>query len=623
MDHPISDFDDTSKIREIAKSDSASFEKITSQLYLMLLNSTMLSRKEINLSIPTWIGNFFVQEPMLTILSDFPTYKEIFLLTETEFINDINKIIDPSTNKTIDKLESDKLLNIRKFIRSKGDIHSENNIYFYGAILLNYQLALNLLLSIDDFNECINNNITYLFALINPDTTNLFYFLIETKNPLANKLELAFILAAAHGLTEIVIYLISYGVNVNCYDNTAFSMAVLRSHLPIIKLLLQSGASINKFYDYTSISDRLSRFDNDTFICAIISDNAEIIQLLIDLGCDVRENIFALTFAIIHNSKNSIKILIENGMDYHMKNDLAFMTACSHDRIEMIKYFLELGINNVSLFESYFSYEYECDYYSVETIQFLLDYLRKLNLSNQVLNSNDGAPLKKFFGDIKTLFNSSIITIDDRHYYQMTDPYTLRYMAIILKLLIYSGANINEFLDQLYLVVLLDDLELFNIFIDSGAVTYQNDIEVLQNAISTGSISITKYLLESNSDIHCHSENLLCAAILNLNNEMIKLLTDAGLEMELEKVKKIFPKECRKYSLLPRDFVLEFKGNRIEQNYQIKPSSNSILHKIGNQLYNQLFNENTEKLPIPKSSIFKSLSFAGEIFDNYQDEIND
>lgn len=518
-----------------------------------------------------WTGELFSQQSMPTGLNSHYHYYSIYTLTEEEFINDINKILDPRTNKSIDKLSSkmNTKINIRKFIRFKGDIHAEDNIYFYLAVLMNYKSALDLLLSINDFDECFNRDQLYVIALFHNNIDTIRFF-IETRKPLANKLELALIFAVAHGMTEVVDYLISYGVNVCCYENTPLSIAALYAHIPIIKLLLQAGAVVNKFYDSTMVSNTLTVLNNDTFACSIFSNDAETIKLFIELGCNVEENIFALTFAVLHNSKNAIRILIENGMDYHTNNDAAFGLACSYKRFDLIKYFLELGMDDIHFFEKYFSLY--CKYSNVTIVEILLDHLRKLNLSDHILNYDHGLPLKKFFTDTKDLLSSSAIKINTYHCNHVIHFYTLHDMGYLLKILIRNGANIDKFLDRLCLVVSFGDLELFNLFIDAGAYIYQNDPNVLLNAVNSKNIQIVKYLIDSGTDIHYNSENALCAAIFNSDNEMIKLLTDAGADMDIEFIEQILWKECQRYRPSSPNFVLEIKGNRIKPEINRPPT---------------------------------------------------
>lgn len=484
----------------------------------------------------------------------------LFNLSENAIIQDINEII----NKTIPSNEEILSWQSIEHAKLSNDIHYLDDTYFITTILLNYQSALKLLFEIDNFDECFKKNNIYALSLIHKKL-ELFEFLVDIKKPNPVELQVSLVIAACHGLNDIVSYILSYGTNPNCLDSSALSIATLYGHISIINLLLGNGAKMNSINVPNEIIS--TTFPNDTFACAIYNNDVEIIKLYIDLGHDPHQTCeLSLMVASKYNCLNILKFLIDYGLDYHHKNDIAFVMACVHDAVNVIVYLLDLGIDNPDTFG--FALSCCCGFNNIRPIQFLLDHTQKIGLLESIINYNNGMPLKNVIKSLKqqmTMFSRPgtrshygyQIGGNGMYHSEIFETTIITKCTDIICLLVKYGVDLSHHLNKLYLIVLTGQKDLVKLFIEAGANIHHRELVLLLNTVSRSDVSIMEYLIECGIDIHLNSENALYLAydknnyrILGSSNRnhqpMIDCLISAGADTENPVIKQYLEDCTRK-----------------------------------------------------------------------------
>jgi len=264
---------------------------------------------------------------------------------------------------------------------------------------------------------------------------------------------------------------LSRGLGISTYLN----------NIDYVKKFINKGAKSHHYSDAVSF--------------AIINDNDEILKLLIDNGADVNKkdgDLSPLYEALLSNSVNTSKILIEHGADVNEEviniSSLINISELS-DENNLAKIFVEI---------------------------------------TQKLRNGYYAKIDKQTLDLTCLLCCSI--------YFNTD---------IAKLFIEHGADVNkkdDALSPLFLSITLDKLEITKLLIEHGADVNTKDRigrTTIYAAISSKKpIEILNFLIEYGADVNAKTENnmtaLLKAIISQAPVEVIKLLIEHGADVNVQ-----------------------------------------------------------------------------------------
>ena len=144
----------------------------------------------------------------------------------------------------------------------------------------------------------------------------------------------AFNWASQYGFILLFEYYLSLGVDPRYDNDRALEFACnTGKSLPIIQQLIELGCD---------------PFANDQAIfigaCDNELDNVEIVKYLVSLGGNIHDS-RALDHATTRGKINIVKWLVDQGVDVTMNNNVAFRNAVKFNRLEIVKYFISLGVH--------------------------------------------------------------------------------------------------------------------------------------------------------------------------------------------------------------------------------------------------------------------------------------
>jgi len=174
---------------------------------------------------------------------------------------------------------------------------------------------------------CWNGNVRIVYLLLeagaNPNFTNDS----DEVTPLS------YAIVADH--TDVVLLLLNHpDIDVNANGNIALYSAVNDLNIPMIKLLLRSGANVH--------------MDNDWPLeHALQTDNIELARILLEAGADVRAgNNYAIRSITDYSSDvEFLRLLVDAGADIHVDEDTPLLAAIESDNVPFVKYLLSIGAN--------------------------------------------------------------------------------------------------------------------------------------------------------------------------------------------------------------------------------------------------------------------------------------
>jgi len=152
-------------------------------------------------------------------------------------------------------------------------------------------------------------------------------------------------IAACYDNSEIVQELLNAGAVeiINTSQNegeTPLWLATLHNHLEIVKILLENGAHV----DGNPSLLKNKRPNVQTPLCmAHAMYNADVAKLLLEWGADYKSiNLYSIMNDFIHRGDiSAVKFILEKAPDLQAK---AFISAATYGKLEIVKYFLDLGV---------------------------------------------------------------------------------------------------------------------------------------------------------------------------------------------------------------------------------------------------------------------------------------
>ena len=191
------------------------------------------------------------------------------------------------------------------------------------ALLKNQSEIATLLINhgADINHYCTAGVNSFLIAAQSGDNKNIQLLLdkgisVDTKGLNKYEGQTALMFAANYNHLDTVKYLISCGANINATRNEGITALMIASKVgneKLVEYLIQNGADINLITNQGA----------DAFIYATQYGNVSCAKLLLDAGADINhmdKDGSALHNATREGKYDSVKFLLEKGIDYYLKN---------------------------------------------------------------------------------------------------------------------------------------------------------------------------------------------------------------------------------------------------------------------------------------------------------------
>ena len=350
---------------------------------------------------------------------------------------------------------------------------------------------------------------------------------------------------------KVIKLLLSYpSININTIDNngnTALLYAIINNNIEVVKQLLL----------YPSINVNIINNENNTvLILACINDNVRMVILLLSyikpnlINYVNKNSMNAVLIASYNKNYTIMNLLLSNGATFNLNtfnNELQILyeniviTAVEDDNMDLIKLFLDNGLDNNTLVKNITLFLYAVVENSIKIINLLLSYPNIIsNIS--IINSNGNTALiyainNEYLDVIKLLFLKGAILIlkeEDTPQYKLYIntlnsilPYIIKYNIDILKILIAHGIYYKNTL-FMFSMVYNYDLENIEIIINNTDIKNINNLE-LQYVCKNNLVYILNILIKKNIDINqiIDSDNdytIIMYSILHSNDNFIYLL---------------------------------------------------------------------------------------------------
>ena len=426
-----------------------------------------------------------------------------------------------------------------------------NLLFLYGA-KLNLQIVSSKIniISSSSYNVILNKLVKNIIINSNIDMVKKFIdngfdinYMIHNNTLLMYAFEYSNI--------DMIKLLLSYpSININTIDNngnTALLYAIINNNIEVVKQLLL----------YPSINVNIINNENNTvLILACINDNVRMVILLLSyikpnlINYVNKNSMNAVLIASYNKNYTIMNLLLSNGATFNLNtfnNELQILyeniviTAVEDDNMDLIKLFLDNGLDNNTLVKNITLFLYAVVENSIKIINLLLSYPNIIsNIS--IINSNGNTALiyainNEYLDVIKLLFLKGAILIlkeEDTPQYKLYIntlnsilPYIIKYNIDILKILIAHGIYYKNTL-FMFSMVYNYDLENIEIIINNTDIKNINNLE-LQYVCKNNLVYILNILIKKNIDINqiIDSDNdytIIMYSILHSNDNFIYLL---------------------------------------------------------------------------------------------------
>jgi len=250
-------------------------------------------------------------------------------------------------NIGIVKLLLDKITENRKYIKDEEELKKYNYKYLnakdkYNKTPLIWASKNNRIGAIKLILDKIIENRKYI-----KDEEELKEYNDKYLNAKDSDGKTALIYAAENGYTKIIKLLIDSGADINKKDNKEMKPALIWAMKnkefgkEVVELLIKNGANLNVKVAYE---------DNSALHYAVLYKQIEIIELLINRGVDLnKKNNYGFTalMSAVHNRYTDIvELLIKRGADINQKDNegrTALMWAIKYNSVEIVELLLKNG----------------------------------------------------------------------------------------------------------------------------------------------------------------------------------------------------------------------------------------------------------------------------------------
>lgn len=201
-------------------------------------------------------------------------------------------------------------------------------------------------------------------------------YLIEIGNPVNDNLaQHALKIAILNNKQEIAKYLIEKGADMNkdySYDGTPLLLACSHHQLDLVKYLIEKGVNINAEVNSTT-----------PLIQASQNGHLEIVKYLIEKGANINTVVHLLKTALTAASQNGhlvvVKYLVEKGANVHEKEsyrgrNTSLMLASENGHLEIVKFFMErVGNPEIKTTDGYTALYSACQEDRIEIVKYLIE----------------------------------------------------------------------------------------------------------------------------------------------------------------------------------------------------------------------------------------------------------
>jgi ankyrin repeat protein len=243
----------------------------------------------------------------------------------------------------------------------------------------------------------------------------------------------------------------------------------------------------------------------------------------LDVNIKDEQGNYLITYAILYNKSEIVKLLLEKGAIIDIYNSL--------DGKPII--YLPIQFNYI------------------DVLHVMLDYDKNIGISIlKIRDDNNSCPLHyaiklKNIEVIKLLLNKDVeLNISDKNGFNELHYAVHTRKLEICKLIVEKGININAVTENGHSALhIACDLNLYEICkylitnnIDKNMQDKVREFTALHYAVKTENLKIIKLLLSSNVDINiqdAYGQLAICYAILNTNKQVIQLFIDSNIKLKL------------------------------------------------------------------------------------------
>ena len=294
-------------------------------------------------------------------------------------------------------------------------------------------------------------------------------------------------------------------INDNALDNACFY-----GYVEIVKYLVEHGVNIHSTYEYAlciasenghlevvkylieiqKSTQDIEHFEEEfrlAFDTACMAGQLELVKYFIENGINLKENgIDGLCGACQKGQLEIIKYLLEKGVDIHDVNDCALREAIESKQLEVTKYLLEKG---ATLYDEFI--DLACKNKDLQIIDCLIE------LSTDVINSLCYSSERGLLDIVKYLVEKYHPPLESA-----LSSAGVENQVEIMKYLISQGADIHWNNDYaLYMACWVGNLEAFKYLVEHGADISIYDYGCLNIAIKQDHTEIVKYWNSLSSEI--------------------------------------------------------------------------------------------------------------------------
>lgn len=357
------------------------------------------------------------------------------------------------------------------------------------------------------YGSIILGNLDVVKFLIDNDIVNMSY--------ICKTIEIyPLVITSRHGHIHVAKYLIEKGMDVNYCDGVVISTASDCGNLEMMKFLIENGANIN-CAEYVPI------------IYATRNGHLDIVKYLIKNGYKLYDDDDLIGIASSNGDINMIKYFMEIGIDVSSDEDSALHRASTNGHLEVVKYLIENGANiSNKIVESALLSEKN------EIVKYLVENNQSVNVNN-----DDILCLAMERGCLDIV--KFIIKFNVNIHINRDEP--LRFAVghgdfELVKYLIDNGANIyisNAYSSSaLEIALLRKRLNILEYMIKNCDIHYNND-EIFRTVSRFGILDSVKYLVDNGADIHANNNEAFLMALQFGSLDVVKYLVEKGANVSI------------------------------------------------------------------------------------------
>jgi len=188
--------------------------------------------------------------------------------------------------------------------------------------------------------------------------SNMVVFLVENGADIDAQNGQALISALQNGHLNVVQFLVENEADINSNNNEALRSALYYGHLDITKFLVENGADIHDIDDdeplkWASMNGRLNIVQYllecgvnpnvEALISASANGHLNVVEFLVEKGVNINNGVLGI--AARNNHLNIVKFLVEKGADVNADNNEALIYASRKGYLDIVQFLVASGAN--------------------------------------------------------------------------------------------------------------------------------------------------------------------------------------------------------------------------------------------------------------------------------------